>query len=96
VETNADGHAYIYHFNDDGVVPSLVDPLGHTQSTAWTANDDLRTTTDGLNNSTTSSYDSLDKQIGTKLPTGATSTIGYTNTALLHAATSVTDQLTLG
>jgi YD repeat-containing protein len=90
-ETDPNGHASVYHIDVNGHETSLTDPLGHDQAKTWTPNGDVLTTTDGLNNSTTAQYDSLDNQITAKLPTGATTAIGYTNTALPHSPTSVTD-----
>ncbi|OLZ48895.1 hypothetical protein BS329_23830 [Amycolatopsis coloradensis] len=90
--TDPNGNKTIYTFEEiEGRQISAQDALGHTQSQTWTANSDLQTTTDGLNNSTTGSYDTLNNLISTKLPTGATSTIGYTNTALPNLPTSVKD-----
>jgi RHS repeat-associated protein len=90
-ETDPNNHVTTYHFNAQGQQTSAVDTLGHTKGQTWTANGDIQTTTDGLNNSTTASFDSLHNEISSKLPTGATNTIGYTNTALPHAPTSFKD-----
>lgn len=78
-ETDPNGNKVVYTFDDDSRQISAKDALGHTQSRTWTASSDVQSTTDGLNNSSTSTYDSLNNLISTKLPTGATNTVGYTN-----------------
>ncbi|CCH30726.1 RHS repeat-containing protein [Saccharothrix espanaensis DSM 44229] len=90
-ETDPNGNKTVYTFDADDRQISAKDALGHTQSTTWTANSDIQSTTDGLTNSTTAAYDSLNNLISTKLPTGATSTIGYTSTAHPHSPTSIKD-----
>ncbi|SFQ70197.1 YD repeat-containing protein, partial [Amycolatopsis arida] len=91
VETDANGHQITYKFDDQGRQIEAVDALGHSRKQTWTANSDVAVTTDGLNNNTTRSYDELNNLISTELPTGATTSIGYTDTAHPHLPTSVTD-----
>ena len=90
-ETNPLGKSSVYHFDDQDRQTSATDPLGHTRSTTWTAASDVQTTADSLNNSTTYQYDPLNNYAGTKLPTGASSVVGYTDTTHPHLATSVKD-----
>jgi RHS repeat-associated protein len=90
-ETNPLGKASVYHFDDQGRQTSATDPLGHTRNTTWTANSDVQTTADALNNDTTYSYDPLNNYAGTKLPTGASSVVVYTDTTHPHLPTSIKD-----
>ncbi|MGW5051394.1 RHS repeat-associated core domain-containing protein [Actinokineospora sp. NPDC004072] len=89
--TDPNGNKTVYTFDEFDRQVSAKDALGHTQSQTWTANSDLQSTTDGLNNSTTATYDGLDNLISTKLPTGATTTVGYTSTAHPNEPTSIKD-----
>ncbi|MGN9907857.1 RHS repeat-associated core domain-containing protein [Phytohabitans sp. LJ34] len=90
-QTDPNGNKTIYTFDALGRQVQAKDPLGHSQSRTWTASSDVQAVTDGLQNSTTGVYDSLRNLISTKLPTGATTTFGYANTALPNLPTSVKD-----
>ncbi|MFD7657434.1 RHS repeat-associated core domain-containing protein, partial [Actinosynnema sp. NPDC059797] len=89
--TDANGHAAVHEFDDEGRQTKATDALGHAQSRTWTANGDVNTTTDALSQSTTYSYDPLNNLIGTELPTGATTAVGYTSSAHPYLPTQVTD-----
>ncbi|MFC5290039.1 RHS repeat-associated core domain-containing protein [Actinokineospora guangxiensis] len=89
--TDPNGNKTVYTLDAQGRQISAKDALGHTRSQAWTANSSIQSTTDGLSNSTTGTYDTLDNLISTTLPTGATTTIGYTSTAHPNQPTSVKD-----
>ncbi|WP_143012976.1 RHS repeat domain-containing protein [Actinopolyspora mzabensis] len=89
--TDPNGHESVYTYDQQGRRITAVDPLGHQQSSTWTASSDVATTTDGLDNSTTAEYDRLNNLIGTKLPTGANTSVGYTSSAHPHLPTTVTD-----
>ncbi|MFL6144770.1 MAG: RHS repeat-associated core domain-containing protein [Labedaea sp.] len=91
VETDANGHRITHDFDDQGRQVDAIDALGHKQAQSWTANSDIATTSDGLNNTTTRTYDSLNNLIGTKQPTGATYAVGYTNAGQPHLPTSIKD-----
>jgi RHS repeat-associated protein len=90
-ETDPNGNRTVYTFDAQGRQTSAKDALNHVQSRAWTANSDIQSITDGLSNSTTSSYDTLNNLISTKLPTGAGVTYAYANTALPNLPTSIKD-----
>jgi RHS repeat-associated protein len=90
-ESDPNGNRTVYTFDAQGRQTSARDALGHVQSRAWTANSDIQSVTDGLSNSTTSTYDTLNNLISTRLPTGANVTYGYTNTALPNLPTSMKD-----
>ncbi|WP_244223694.1 RHS repeat-associated core domain-containing protein [Amycolatopsis circi] len=90
-ETDPNAHSATYKYDVQGRQTSATDALGHQQQASWTANGDVQTTTDGLNNNTTNSYDPLNNLIGTQLPTGAKTGVGYTDTAHPHLPTTVTD-----
>ncbi|MFD7655361.1 RHS repeat-associated core domain-containing protein [Actinosynnema sp. NPDC059797] len=89
--TDANNHASRHEFDDEGRQVKATDALGHEQSQTWTAASDVNTTTNGLQHSTTYRYDSLNNLIGTELPTGAKSVVGYTSSAHPHLPTQVTD-----
>lgn len=89
--TDPNGNRSVHTFDGEGRQISAKDALGHTQAQTWTTNGDLQSVTDGLNNSTTATFDTLENLTTTKLPTGATATIGYTNTALPNLPTSIKD-----
>jgi RHS repeat-associated protein len=91
VETDPNGHATTYQFDTQGRQTKAIDPLGHEQSRTWTANSDIQTTTDGLGSASENRYDPLNNLIGTKLPTGATNTVGYTSAPHPHSPTSLKD-----
>ncbi len=67
------------------------DALGHSRAQGWSAHGDVNTVSDGLNNSTTYDYDALNNLKGGKLPTGASASIGYTDTAHPHLPTQSSD-----
>ncbi|MGM1065703.1 RHS repeat-associated core domain-containing protein [Saccharothrix sp. Mg75] len=89
--TDANGHAAVHEFDGEGRQTRATDALGHEQSQTWTANSDVNTATNALSHSTTYNYDSLNNLIGTQLPTGAQSVVGYTSSAHPHLPTQVTD-----
>ncbi|RAS67365.1 RHS repeat-associated protein [Lentzea atacamensis] len=89
--TDPNSNKTVYTFDDENRQISAKDANGNTQSRTWTANSDIQSVTNGLNNSTTATYDTLDNLISTKLPTGASTTVGYTNTSLPNLPTSVKD-----
>lgn len=91
VVTDANGHASRHEFDDEGRQVKATDALGHTRSQTWTAASDVNTTTNALQHSTTYRYDSLNNLIGTDLPTGAKSVVGYTDSAHPHLPTQITD-----
>lgn len=91
-ETDANNHATTYFFDSDGKQTKATDGLGHNQGKTYTANFDVATTTDGMGNSVTASYDAANNLIGTQLPTGAKSAIGYTDSANPNAPTTSTDK----
>ncbi|MDT8909367.1 RHS repeat-associated core domain-containing protein [Amycolatopsis sp. PS_44_ISF1] len=90
-ETDPSSHSVTYKYDSQGRQTSATDALSHSQAQQWTANSDVQTTADGLNNSTTNSYDPLNNLIGTQLPTGAKTGVGYTDAAHPHLPTTVTD-----
>ncbi|WP_329060553.1 RHS repeat-associated core domain-containing protein [Amycolatopsis sp. NBC_01480] len=90
-ETDPNSHSVTYYYDAQGRQTSAVDALGHQRQQSWTANSDVQTTMDGLNNSTTNHYDPLNNLIGTDLPTGAKTGVGYTDAAHPHLPTTVTD-----
>ncbi|GHH39216.1 RHS repeat protein [Lentzea cavernae] len=90
-QTDPRGNKTVYTFDSSHRQISAKDALGHTQSKTWTANSDVQTTTDGLQNSTTATYDNLNNLISTKLPTGAANIAAYTSTAHPNLPTSVKD-----
>ncbi|MFE3170045.1 RHS repeat-associated core domain-containing protein [Amycolatopsis sp. NPDC059235] len=90
-ETDPNAHSATYKYDSQGRQTSATDALGHEQKASWTANSDVQTTTDGLNNNTTNSYDPLNNLIGTQLPTGAKTSVGYTDAAHPHLPTTVTN-----
>ncbi|NRN70994.1 Type IV secretion protein Rhs, partial [Kibdelosporangium sp. 4NS15] len=91
VQRDPKGNATTYHFDSAGRQTKAVDALGHEQSQSWTANSDIQTTTDGMGNVSERRYDPLNNLISTKLPTGATNTIGYTSAAHPYSPTSLKD-----
>ncbi|MGW7533307.1 RHS repeat-associated core domain-containing protein [Amycolatopsis sp. NPDC054798] len=90
-ETDPNSHSATYKYDTQGRQTSATDALGHTLAQTWTANSDLQTSVDGLNNTTTNSYDPLNNLIGTQLPTTAKASVGYTDAAHPHLPTTVTN-----
>ncbi|GAA3064357.1 RHS repeat-associated core domain-containing protein [Actinokineospora globicatena] len=90
-ETDPNGNTTTYTFDTQGRQLSAKDALGHSKAQTWTASSQVQSVADGLTNSTTATFDTADNLISTKLPTGAESTVGYTNTALPSLPTSIKD-----
>ncbi|NYH53607.1 RHS repeat-associated protein [Nocardiopsis arvandica] len=88
--TDPEGGESTLEFDDQGRQTSATDQVGNTRSQTWTANSDVATTTDALQASVTYDYDAFNNLIGTELPTGATTSVGYTDTANPAKPTSVT------
>jgi len=72
-----------FKIDPQGRVLSSKDPLNRTRSSTWTANSDVRTSTDAFangstpGNSTTYAYDELGNQTTVTLPTGAAAAALY-------------------
>ncbi|SEF37515.1 RHS repeat-associated core domain-containing protein [Amycolatopsis pretoriensis] len=89
--TDPNGHKTTYTFDSDGRQTEATDALGHSRAQSWSAHGDVALLTDGLKNSTTYDYDPLNNLKGGKLPTGASMSAGYTDTAHPHLPTQITD-----
>lgn len=90
VVTDPGGGESTFTFDDQGRQSDAVDQVGNTRSQTWTANSDVATTTDALEASVTYSHDEINNLIGTGLPTGAQTSIGFADTANPAKPTSVT------
>lgn len=77
-------------FDDQGRQTEASDQVDNTRSQTWTANSDVATTTDALEASVTYEHDDFNNLIGTELPTGASTSVGFTDTANPAKPTSVT------
>ncbi|WP_436852483.1 RHS repeat-associated core domain-containing protein [Nocardiopsis dassonvillei] len=88
--TDPNGGESTFEFDDQGRQTSATDQVGNTRSQTWTANSDVATTTDALQASVTYDYDEFNNLIGTELPTGAATSVGFTDTANPAKPTSVT------
>ncbi len=75
--TDPNGGESTLEFDDQGRQTSATDQVGNTRSQEWTANSDIATTTDALQASVTYDYDDANNLIGTELPTGASTSVGY-------------------
>ncbi|MEU4519411.1 RHS repeat-associated core domain-containing protein [Amycolatopsis sp. NPDC024027] len=89
--TDPNGHNTDYTFDGSFRQTKAVDALGHERDQSWSAHGDVASVTDDLKNSVTYDYDPLNNLKGGKLPTGATVSVGYTDTAHPHLPTQVTD-----
>ncbi|OKA10059.1 RHS repeat-associated core domain-containing protein [Amycolatopsis regifaucium] len=89
--TDPNRHKTTYTIDDKQRQTKATDALGHTRAQSWSANGDVASVTDGMNNSVTYDYDSLNNLKGGKLPTSATASVGYTDTAHPHLPTQVSD-----
>ncbi|MCK9871004.1 hypothetical protein MRI28_15405 [Nocardiopsis dassonvillei] len=88
--TDPGGGESTFEFDDQGRQTSATDQVGNTRSQTWTANSDVATTTDALEASVTYEHDEFNNLIGTELPTGAATSVGFTDTANPAKPTSVT------
>ncbi|WP_241474866.1 RHS repeat-associated core domain-containing protein [Nocardiopsis xinjiangensis] len=79
-----------FTYDDQGRQTDATDQVGNTRSQEWTSNSDVATTTDPLEASVTYDYDEFNNLIGTELPTGAATSVGFTDTANPAKPTSVT------
>ncbi|MEU3627860.1 hypothetical protein BS329_40175 [Amycolatopsis coloradensis] len=89
--TDPNRHQSTYTIDDKQRQTKATDALGHTRAQSWSANGDVASVTDGMNNSVTYDYDTLNNLKGGKLPTSATASVGYTDTAHPHLPTQVSD-----
>jgi RHS repeat-associated protein len=90
--TDPNGSATRYLWEDRDRVTRVIDAAGHERRTGYTPADDVTTQTDALANTTTMSYDPNTANLtSVGLPTGARSTLSYTDPAHPHAVTQVTD-----
>ncbi|MFI6302835.1 RHS repeat-associated core domain-containing protein [Amycolatopsis thailandensis] len=89
--TDPNRHQSTYTIDDKQRQIKATDALGHTRAQSWSANGDVASVTDGMNNSVTYDYDALNNLKGGKLPTSATASVGYTDTAHPHLPTQVSD-----
>ncbi|MBR8743740.1 hypothetical protein DSY14_18745 [Nocardiopsis sp. MG754419] len=99
VVTDPNGGESTLEFDSQGRQTAATDQVGNARSQTWTANSDVATTTDPLEASVTYDYDEFNNLIGTELPTGATTAVGFADTANPAKPTSVTtpdgDELSL-
>jgi RHS repeat-associated protein len=89
--TDPNVHKTTYTFDNQYRQTKATDALGHNRAQSWSAHGDVASLTDGLNNSTTYDYDPLNNLKGGKLATGATMSVGYTDSAHPHLPTQVAD-----
>ena len=81
-----------YRYDDRDRVTKVIDALGHTRDKQYTSNDNVSTLTDALQKQVTMAWDPNDENLtSVSLPTGAKSTLDYTNTAHPHAVSKSTD-----
>ncbi|MEU3017480.1 hypothetical protein ABZ635_08835 [Nocardiopsis sp. NPDC007018] len=90
VVSDPGGGESTFTFDDRGRQTSATDQVGNARSQTWTANSDVASTTDPLEASVTYSFDEFNNLIGTELPTGAATSVGFADTANPAKATSVT------
>lgn len=90
VVTDPGGGESTFTFDDQGRQTDAVDQVGNTRSQTWTANSDVATTTDALEASVTYDFDEFNNLIGTELPTGAATAVGFADTTNPAKPTSVT------
>ncbi|WP_238581045.1 RHS repeat-associated core domain-containing protein [Streptomonospora alba] len=88
--TDPNGGESVFEFDDQGRQTTATDQVDNSRSQEWTANSDVATTTDALDASVTYDYDNANNLIGTELPTGAETSIGYADSANPTKPTSVT------
>ncbi|MBR8745472.1 hypothetical protein DSY14_27950, partial [Nocardiopsis sp. MG754419] len=88
--TDPSGGESTHEFDDQGRQTEATDQVGNTRSQTWTANSDVATTTDALEASVTYDYDDANNLIGTELPTGAETAVGYNDAANPAKPTDVT------
>ncbi|MEU8892520.1 RHS repeat-associated core domain-containing protein [Streptomyces sp. NPDC048442] len=79
--TDPEAHTTTYELNTDGGVTKTIDPLGHSRSTSYDANHNVKTATDAMGvgttpgNETAYGWDARNNPTSAKLPTGATATV---------------------
>ncbi|OXM70604.1 type IV secretion protein Rhs [Amycolatopsis vastitatis] len=88
--TDPNGHQSTYDF-DGHRQTKATDALGHGRAQGWSSHGDVNSLTDATGNSVSYDYDPLNNLKGGKLPTGATMSVGYTDTAHPHLPTQVAD-----
>ncbi|WP_328806955.1 RHS repeat-associated core domain-containing protein [Nocardiopsis coralli] len=88
--TDPGGGESTHEFDDMGRQTEATDQVGNTRSQEWTANSDVASTTDALEASVSYDYDDANNLIGTELPTGAETAVGYGDSANPAKPTSFT------
>ncbi len=82
----------VFVFDEQGRQTQSTDQMRHLRQRSWTPNSDIATTTDAEGHTTTWQYDPVTNNlIGTELPSGATSEVGYANASEPYRVTSITD-----
>ncbi|GHH55411.1 type IV secretion protein Rhs [Streptomyces candidus] len=80
--TDPEQHTTTYELNKDGGVTKTIDALGHSRSTTYDANHNVKTATDAMGTGTTPGnetvygWDARNNPTSSKLPTGATALAG--------------------
>ncbi len=82
----------VFVFDDQGRQTQSTDQMRHLRQQSWSPNSDIATTTDAEGHTTTWQYDPVTNNlIGTELPTGATTSLGYADATHPYRVTSITD-----
>ncbi|WP_410674091.1 RHS repeat-associated core domain-containing protein [Amycolatopsis sp. cmx-4-68] len=89
--TDPNGHKTTYTFDNEDRQTKATDALGHDRAQSWSAHGDVNSLTDATGNSVSYDYDPLNNLKGGKLPTNATMSVGYTDTAHPHLPTQIAD-----
>ena len=89
--TDPNGNATTHYFDRRGRVTKVIDALGHQRSGTYDANSNVIDRTSAMGNKSTSIFDANNNLTSSKLPTGATTALEYSDAAHKYSATKVTN-----
>jgi YD repeat-containing protein len=89
--TDARGNTTTHHYDKRGRVTRVLDALGHERKSTYDSNSNVIDRTSAMANKTIATFDANSNLKSSTLPTGAKTTMDYTNTAFKYFPTKVTN-----
>jgi RHS repeat-associated protein len=90
--TDPRGNATTHYYDGRGRVTKVLDALGHARQSSYDSNSNVVDRTSAMGNKSIDTFDSATSNLtSSKLPTGATTTLEYTNTTFKYFPTKLTN-----